>query len=277
MALHNPVLVCDDGGGCAPLPAAGFMGVPPEVQDDARRVARGLFKNDGNKADDMAAQLAAMYLALKDTDVAIIFNPGGWGWAIMEKMPDWGSILRGMKSTLEGLGRRVLVMNYLRTTRSLGGRFSEIKVLMNLNGFKKREMAARVGFMTRHLPGLRVVLAGESNGAAMVEDAMRLLRDNSHVFSVQTGTPWWAPSQPHTRSLIINHNGVEADTFSNGNLGRIIGANIQAALGLYKGNRGNVLLYIGAPGHVYNWSYAAVREKIIAFLKEKVLEATPGI
>jgi hypothetical protein len=214
--------------------------------------------------------MAAMYRAAADMDILVIFNPGGWGWATVAGMPLWATILKGMEATLADFGQSVRVLNYQRTAHSLAGAITECQSMANICRGKSRELAERVEFLTRHLPRLKVILAGESNGAAMAEDAMGLLRANPRVFSVQTGTPFWAPSEPFCRSLIINNNGVEADTFSNGDVRRWFTANVRALFGKYKTSQGNILLYIGAPGHVYNWDYPVVREQIIKFLKEKV-------
>ena len=271
MTLRTPALACDAENDGVPLRVAEISCLPPGVQADILKLAEREYGRNKADAAELASQIAALYLSARDKNVLIIFNPGGWGWATVEQMPLWASILKGMKETLSGLGQRVMVVNYIRTPHSAGGALSEWLALANLSRSKGRELAARVDFLTRHLPGLKVIIAGESNGAARAEDAMDFLRDNPRVFSVQTGTPFWAPSKPFERSLIINHNGAEADSFSNGDVRRWFIANVQALFGRYKGSRGNVLLYIGAPGHVYNWDYPAVREKIIRFLTGTVV------
>lgn len=65
---------------------------------------------------------------------------------------------------------------------------------------------------------------------------------------------------------MIDNNGVEPDTFSRGDWATMLRANVEAALGLYRGGKGNILLYIGAPGHDYSWQYEAVRNRITSFL-----------
>jgi len=250
---------------------AGLPEISPEVWDDARRVAKQEYKRSPRKAHVLANQMATLYLAAEDKDVALIFNPGGWGWALIPQMPLWATILKGIKEVLEGAGQKVLTLDYLRTTRSLSGRLGEAGALLKLSRTKGRELAGRVEHLLRHRPNLKVIIAGESNGAAMTEDTMCFLRANPQVFSIQTGTPFWSPSKPHPRSLIINHNGVEPDAFSTGNVRHLVVANTKALFGRYKNSQGNILFYIGAPGHVYNWEYPVVREKITEFLQKKVL------
>jgi len=276
MTLCSPAVICDAETD-RPLQGRDRFTVPPEVQSDADRLAKAEYGREPSKAAELARQMLDLYAAARDKDIIIVFNPGGWGWATVAQMPLWASILKGMQETLAGLGQKVLVANYQRANHSLSGALTEFLALSNLSRAKGRELATRADFLTRHLPCLKVILAGESNGAAMAEDAMGFLRANARVFSVQTGTPFWAPSEPFVRSLIINHNGVEPDTFSNGDARRWFTANVQALFGKYKTEQGNILLYIGAPGHVYNWDYPVVREKIIKFLKEEVIEPSKPV
>jgi hypothetical protein len=273
MIFRSPGIVCDADNGCLPLDSASCENVEPGVLADARLAAEGEYGRDSTKVRELMSQLLALYTATADKDVLIIFNPGGWGWALVKQMPLWATILEGMTATLQANGKRVMVVDYLRTRRNLKGRLSEFINMANLSQAKGRELAARVEFLTRHNQHLKVILAGESNGATLAEDAMTMLRQNRRVFSVQTGTPFWAPSAHFPRSLVINHNGVEADTFSNGDARRWFAANVQALFGRYKNSQGNILLYIGAPGHVYNWGYPAVRHQIINFLQDVVLNS----
>ncbi len=270
MTLRTPAIICD-GNTDQALEIQSFPALPDTAETGASEVAERLYCRATAKAKTMESQLTALYQAVAGCDIVIIFNPGGYGWATISQMPLWASILNGMKETLTKRGLRVIILNYLRTSHSLAGAWSEFLALANLSRSKGQELAARTDFLTRQFPDLKIIIAGESNGAAMAEDAMGFLRENSRVYSVQTGTPFWAPSEPFCRSLIINHNGVEADTFSNGDVRRWFTANVQALFGKYKNSQGNILLYIGAPGHVYNWDYPVVREQIVKFLENNVL------
>ena len=61
------------------------------------------------------------------------------------------------------------------------------------------------------------------------------------------GPPCWHPSHEFARSLVIDDNGRDQDSFTSGDWVRIIRANVEAAFGQYQGSEGNILLYIGAP------------------------------
>jgi len=271
MMLRTPALICDASPDGTSLNAVDFDLAPPEVLDSARRVAEKEYRRNVRKTNELVSQMVTLYLLAENKDVAIIFNPGGWGWASVAEMPLWATILKGMQEVLEEAGLDVMITNYLRTKHGPLALLGETGALLKFSRAKGRELAVRIEHLLCHRPRLKVIIAGESNGAAMAEDAMRCLYHHPRVFSVQTGTPFWAPSKPHPRSLIINHNGIEPDTFSSGNVGRCIVANVQALFGRYKGSRGNVLFYIGAPGHVYTWEYPVVREKITLFLQQTVV------
>jgi hypothetical protein len=273
MALRirqGAAVACNAGNGGAPVKAEDLAAAPPEVLADARRLAAKMADGHQPKADDITGQLVALYLAAKANAEMVVFNPGGWGWAPMEKMADWDSILKCIKATLSDLGLKSVLIVHRRTAHGWRGTMGELASQLELSRAKDKELAARVSFLTSHLPGLKVILTGESNGAAMSEKTMEHLRQNQRVYTIQTGTPFWRPSQPSPRSLIINHNGTEPDRFSQGDWGHIIWANIKSLFGKYKGSQGNILLYIGAPGHVYNWDYPLVRQRIGQFLKEKL-------
>jgi hypothetical protein len=67
---------------------------------------------------------------------------------------------------------------------------------------------------------------------------------------------------------IITDNGEQADTFSSGDIILVLRANAESAFGIYRGGKGDILLYIGAPGHYYSWDYPSVREQVSQFLAD---------
>jgi len=268
-----PAVACDANRDSTPLMTDNFAGVPSQVLEDARTLAHEFYGKDSAKADNMVSQLVATYQAASDKDFVVFFNPGGWGWDPMSEIPGWESILQGIDSTLNSYGFRTLLVDYKRTAHGLNGVIGETEVLLGIQPMKANELAARVDFLTRHLPGLRVILTGESNGAAICEDAMSRLEGNPRVFAIQTGPPFWHRSLPLERSLVIENNGVQPDAFSTGDWVVILRANLEAAFGIYRGSKGNILLYIGAPGHDYNWDYPTVRTQITEFLAQKFAPA----
>jgi hypothetical protein len=270
-----PALACDAESDGHLLAVADLSQAPAQVVIDAQDAAKAFYKQDEAKAGDMARQLVGFYLAAVDQDFVVIFNPGGWGWDPVSDIPGWESILFGIQHTLEDYGYKTLLVDYKRTRHGFAGIVGEVEELVGVQPSKAEELALRVSFLTRNIPGLRVILTGESNGATIAEDAIRLLKDNPDIFSIQTGPPVWHPSQEFERSLIIVDNGVQPDTFSNGDIFLIMRSNAESAFGIYKGGRGDILLYIGAPGHYYSWDYPEVRSQVVGFLTEQFADNQP--
>ncbi|RJO60606.1 MAG: hypothetical protein C4542_08670 [Dehalococcoidia bacterium] len=267
-----PALACDAEMDGHVLAASDFSQAPPQVVQDARDMAAALYDGEA-KADEMAGQLVGTYRAAADQDFVVIFNPGGWGWDPVSEIPGWESILFGIEKTLDSFGYKTLLVDFKRTRHGFNGIIGELEVLAGLQLSKAEELAARVTFLTDHLPDLRVILTGESNGATIADNALSLLRENPRVFAIETGPPVWHPSIEFERSLLIENNGVQPDTFSNGDIILIIRSNAESAFGIYKGGRGDILLYIGAPGHFYSWDYPAVRAQVVDFLTTKFIPA----
>jgi len=70
------------------------------------------------------------------------------------------------------------------------------------------------------------------------------------------------------RVLLLRSNGTIPDSFSNGYILTIIRANLEAAFGISQEYAGNILLYIGAPGHDYDWEYEELQSRVTEFLTE---------
>ncbi len=260
-----PAFACEAASD-AVLSTEDFNQVPAAVLEDAWNTAHAVYGNNQSRASELTRQLAGTYLAARDKDVIVIFNPGGWGWDPVTEIPGWETILAGIDTTLQGYGLSTLVIDYKRTDHSFAGTIGEIESILGVYPYKVEELVARASFLTRHLPGLRIILTGESQGAAISEKAMQKLRDNPRVYAIQSGPPFWNASHPFERSLVIDNNGIQPDAFTKGDWVVIIRANLEAILGIYHGSKGNILLYIGAPGHDYSWEYPEVCEQITSFL-----------
>jgi len=256
------------GTGGLPLSADDLSAVPQSVAEDAVRLATELFGDSQEECDSFANQLLAMYSKAKDKDFIILFNPGGWGWNMVEHSPDWWSISTGVKSELESSGYASLMLNYQRTVDTLRGHLNELVEMITGYSGKAKDLACRVEFLTRHNTGLKVILAGESNGAIICDRAMSMLEDNPQVYSIQTGPPFWHENTILVRTLVLTNNGVVPDSFSHGDFLTIIRANLEFLFGLSQaeGESGKILRYIKAPGHEYGWQYPAVCSQIKNFL-----------
>ena len=244
--------------------------VPQSVLEDANELAKKIVGEGKEGCQDLVNQLLATYLKVKDKDIIVVFNSGGWGWNLVEMTPGWNSILDGIESKLDSLGYESLVLNHKRTSEGMMAcirEFFEGSIQYPLKG---KELARRVEFLTTSVPNLRVIVAGESNGTVIVDSAMNILQDNPQVYSIQTGTPFWHNSTELDRTLLLNNNGLTPDTFSYGNIPVMIWVTIKDALGLSgPGDKpGNVMSFLRAPGHDYSWQYPHVHYSVVKFLEE---------
>ncbi len=258
------------GTGGQPLTTYDAAEVPPSVIDDADMVAAEIFGDDDDKCGDFAVQLVATYVAAEERDFVVIFNSGGWGWNLLEDSPGWLATFEGIDAELADWGYTSLPLEYLRATSEFDSRLEELWEMLIAYPSKAGVLAARTEFLTDHLPDLRVILIGESTGAVVIDSVMVIMNDNPRVYSIQAGPPFWHDPVSTERSLLMTGNGIEVDTFSQGN-------GFDFILGCYKKWFGVIKTtsYYGtephivvAPGHDYWWQYPEVRSQITEFLRD---------
>ncbi len=266
---YSEVGVADEvGSGGLGLYANGLLSVPQSVADDAARLAVNLFGDTQGKYNDFVNQLVASYVEARDKDIVIVFNPGGWGWGTPARSPGWQSILDGMESELDGLGYASLLLNYRRTSETVLGRIKELVEIFADYPSKAGDLAYRVKFLTDHLPDLKVIIAGESNGSAISDSVMNILRDNPKVYSIQTGPPFWVKTAVLDRTLMLKSNGTMPDSFSSADIPTLLWANLKALFRLPPPEEGRILGFLRAPGHDYSWRYPSVAFQIDKFLEQ---------
>ena len=247
-----------------------FSVVPQSVTEDAVELAAELFEDYQEKRDDFVDQLLATYLEAKDKDFILFFNSGGFGWNLLEVSPDWYSIFTGIQSVLDSSGYTSLWLNYQRTADHLEGRLDELMSIISLYPAKARDLAFRVEFLTDHIPDLRVIVCGESNGTLICDMAMNILRDNPRVYSIQTGPPFWHKNIMLDRTLVMRSSGIIPDSFSQGGFFTMLSATLEDFFGFPRSGSisGNILYYVGAPGHEYWWRTPGVYSQITGFLEQ---------
>jgi hypothetical protein len=249
------------------LSATDLAVVPQAVVEDATRLAQELFGNYQDKYNSFMNQLLATYLEAEEKDFVIVFNPGGWGEELVEASPDWQSISSGIESELESSGYSSLLLTYRRTVDTLQSRFRELVELVTGYSLKAEELAYRIEFLTSHIPELRVIITGESNGTIISDQVMRILASNQQVYSIEIGPPFWYKKAMLDRTLVISNNGIVPDAFSRGNILAMIRANLGGLFGHPAADSGNILYFIRAPGHDYQWQYPEVSAQIRDFLE----------
>ena len=267
----SPVAVTSEiGSEGLPLLASDLSAVPQSVTEDATKLATELLGEGQEECDDFVNQLLGAYLEAKDKDFVIVFNPGGWGWNIIEKTPGWWSISTGIESELNSSGYTSLFLNYQRTVDTFQGRFNELGEMITGYSSKAEELAYRVEFLTTHIPNIRVIIAGESLGTVISDRAMNILADNPQVYSIQTGPPFWHDNIMLNRTLVMTDNGINPDSFSQGDFRTIIIGNLKSFFGLSQPREdfGTILHHVGAPGHDYWWQYPQVYSEVTKFLEQ---------
>ncbi|MFC1931872.1 hypothetical protein ACFLXJ_06715 [Chloroflexota bacterium] len=258
------------GTGGLPLPEPDVVALPESVVEDAQELSAELFGEYQEKYDDFSSQLLAAYAEARDKDFVVIFNSGGWGWNFLESSPGWHSICTGIELELRNLGYDSLVLDYRRTEANLRGIIDEGVEMITNYPSKAETLARRVEFLTKHVPNLKVIVAGESDGTVISGTVMDILRDNPQVYSIQTGTPFWYKSTTEDRTLVVNNNGMYPDSFSQGDIPAMLWTSLQDLVGWPQPveKSGRVLYWLRAPGHDYRWQYPAVYYQITNFLKE---------
>ena len=259
------------GTGGLPLSVPDLSAVPQSVADDATKLAQELFGDYQEKCNDFVSQLLAVYVEAQDKDVVVVFNSGGWGWNFLENSPGWCSIFTGIESELENLGYSSLMLDYRRTGETLRGVIDEFVEVITAYPSKAENLACRVEFLTTHIPDLKVIVTGESNGTVISDSAMSILRDNPQVYSIQTGPPFWHQNVMLERTLVLDSNGMTRDSFSQGDIPAMLWASLKALLGLSppeEEDPGRILYFFRAPGHDYCWQYPGVYSKITSFLEQ---------
>ncbi len=263
----EPSMLYFDSQEADQLPATDLNDVPERVIQDAWHEAKRLYGSKADAVKGFACQLIETYKAASRVDTLILFNPGGFGWSLAKDSPGWKTVIAGIMQELSALNREVLAIDYRRTRPNLAGIINEALAFWWLNPLKSRELALRVAFLTRHIPEVRVIIAGESNGCNIVERTIRKLKDNNRVYAIQTGPLPLQRCINFERSLVTRHNGRHSDSLSTGNIFAVIWANLKTLMGIEQEHPGKFLLRFGAPGHHYSWEYEGFRDKVTGFLK----------
>lgn len=243
--------------------------VPQSVVEDATALAVELFGDYQGKYDTFVQQLLATYIEAKGKDFVVVFNSGGWGWNLLEESLGWHSIIGGIDSELQELGYTSFFMDYRRTEGTFLGVIDEVVEMLTFYPSKAENLARRIEFLTKHLPEVRIIVAGESDGTIISDSTMYILQNNPHVYSIQTGPPFWHKSLKLGRTLVLDDNGMHPDSFSQGNVTVILWSSLKDLFGIphEPDEVGRILDYVRAPGHDYSWQYQEVCFQISTFLK----------
>ncbi|MFW6125999.1 MAG: hypothetical protein ACOC58_02725 [Chloroflexota bacterium] len=244
----------------------GGTEVPQDVREGASTIASEYAETGSPYWRAYRDSLLEVYCGLPESDFLLVFNSGGQG--MDEIGPEWASILDGLREELDRLGYTNVLVIYERTGEGFANFLRELRETALSYHEKAKALASAVDFLVGHAEGSKVIFLGESAGAMMSSEAMRLLGDNERVFSIGTGTPFYYHAVSSERSLVINDNGLTPDTMHTADLWTVFKANL-GRIPTYRPEEGHFLFYLRTPGHIYTWDHPGVRSQVTAFLEEQ--------
>jgi hypothetical protein len=253
------------------------------VEQQAWQLAAEVVGSSKKAQEQFVSELLELYNKIKGSDLVIFCNSGGWGNKPLSSNYQGQSLLTGMMAELTQLGYKPFVVDDIRTGNGLLEHLFEFKEDLTHYSSKAKILAAKIDFLTQNIADLKVIITGQSNGAALAGEVANRLKDNSRVYSIEVGIPFWHRVHEVTNSLVINNNGIGSDALTQRNLLAIIKNNLgklfilnhapsftpvdwfisRAVLILTSYNFG---LGLQAPGHEYMWEYPGVGPVIEAFL-----------
>ena len=247
---------------------------PVLMRERAYKLAAILFDNP-DRCGEFADEVMEIYFNSEDRDFLLVYNTGGFGGGTMEEDPEWPSILDGIEAEVGALGYRSMVIEHQRGKGGVFGFLGEVEELTDNYPSKAPELAAKVAFLTKYNPDLKVITTGRCFGAIFSNEVMELEVANPQLYSIQAGVPFWYTDPSGERTLVIEDNGTMPDTFSEGGfwtfLWAFLGANLKQFPSTSPFEEGSIRLlnwYFKMPGHTYTWEYPEIRSCTKAFIEE---------
>lgn len=251
---------------------------PPVSREEVSRLAAELFGSNIKKRVPFTERVWDICLRAQGKDFLLIHNPGGWGSTPLEELLEWErSVVEGIVASIDRLGYSRLLIQYFRGGTTWWQHMRDLKkeAMFFLKGKLPEAdiMATELRFITEHLPDLKVILIGASQGAAFSNAVMRRLGDAPRVYSIELGIffPHMSRRVITERTLAIDCNGVMPDPMSHRNLWVGFKAYITAPFRYVKyrleGRPQKFTYCVNAPGHDYSWEYPEVRRRITEFLE----------
>lgn len=246
------------------------------LKEEVALLAERLFKDDSVKRARFTQKLLDICELVKDKDVLLIHNPGGWGTTHLENLLQWErSIVEGISQTIDKFGYKWALMQYFRSDHNWLAIIGDIREQTRFFFNKSQIMAAELEFVTRHFPTLQVVMIGVSQGAAFSNAVSQILNGINRVSSIELGMPFPYKSKRvlTDRTLALDGNGLMPDALMEWDVPTILKTYISAPFRWIKyklqGRKVKFTYCINLPGHDYNWDYPEVQRQIEEFLTLK--------
>lgn len=210
---------------------------------------------------------------VKDRDVVIFFNSGGWGDVPFEKADDFAPIVQNMQESLDQWGYSSIILPHTRAKDDFLGRLAGLRETLNNFRYSSNDLACKIELINETFPDKKIIIAGLSNGGAFVNKTYQNLsgkvRDSS--LAVAVGAPFWADNIKGDNVLQVDNEG--KDTLVKGKVSALLLSLIKSPFKWIKANFAGEHLPFAkafqAPGHVYDWQSPEVGSKIIGFLSDK--------
>jgi len=210
-----------------------------------------------------------LFEAGKESDVIIVFNPGGWGTVSLEEAKDFNPIVNEIKKSLEEKDYKVSIVEYHRTNENFLGKIGSLREIMSNFSKSSKAFAEKIESFINNYPERKIVMAGLSNGASFVDSAMENLEKRvDGVFSIEIGTPFWGKDMQGENTLNLKN---EEDILARGDIDQLLISLIRAPfVWVYDSLKGEKTSFSEAmmiTGHEYYWP--EVEKEITSFVKEK--------
>ena len=232
----------------------------------------GLFFLFGPEVNPENLQPQELLNLATQNDVIIIFNSGGWGNTPLEKAEDFAPIIEEIEKTLKDWGYNSLVIPYIRTKDDFLGKITGAKDFLSSFKSSSEILAEKVEFLVEQFPDKKIIMAGFSSGAALVDETIEEISENSQIYAIEVGTPFWAESFESENILQLNNNG--KDSLSAGEIRTLLFTLIKAPVKWISSKVSGQNLPFSqafhAPGHDYFWSSPEVGPQIVTFLENKI-------
>ncbi len=207
-----------------------------------------------------------------DSDVVIIFNSGGWGNTPLEKAEDFTPIIEGIERTFKDWGYNALVIPYIRTKDDFFGKITGARDFLNSFKSSSEILAEKVEFLVEQFPDKKIIMAGLSSGAALVDETIEEISENSQIYAIEVGTPFWTETFESENVLQLNNDG--KDSLSAGEIRTLLFTLIKAPFKWISSKVSGQNLPFSqafhAPGHDYFWDSPEVGSQIVSFLENKL-------
>ena len=231
----------------------------------------GLFFLFGPEVIPENFQFQEILNSATNSDVIIIFNSGGWGNTPLEKAEDFTPIIEGIQQTLSERGYNSLVIPYIRTKDDFLGKITGARDFLSSFKSSSEILAEKVEFLVEQFPDKKIIMAGLSSGAALVDETIEEISENSQIYAIEAGVPFWMKTFESENILQLNNNG--KDSLSAGEIRTLLFTLIKAPFKwIFSKMNGQNLPFPQAfhvPGHDYFWDSPEVGSQIVSFLENK--------